>query len=92
MKMSNAKHLRNATAGLSGREKWDNLFVKIVPEFLRGPAVLRQALQLPRATSQRCLSAGLGALRYMCCSPGMTTSMREQSTGCTIGKKRADNG
>lgn len=73
-------------------EKKIGQFVVKVPEFLRGPAVLRQALQLPRATSQRCLSEGLGALRYMCCSPGMTTSMREQSTGCTIGKKRADKG
>lgn len=43
-----------------------------------------QALALPNATSHFCLSWGDGALRYMCCCPGITKSSRVLSILLTV--------
>lgn len=42
-----------------------------------------QALALPKATSHSCLSWDVDALRYKCCSPGMTRSSLVLSIGLT---------
>jgi len=45
--------------------------------------VVTQALALPNATSHCCRSCEVAALKYICCSPGITRSIRVLSTGLT---------
>lgn len=41
---------------------------------MASPLESTHALALPKATNHFCLSCGDGALRYMCCCPGITKS------------------